>query len=257
LPIIKAWYGFLVDTIIPAVTSIIRPVFEGLAGAFNKIKNAVVDNSDELKPLLTLFKSVAEFVRDTLAPILGGAFKLALETVGTIVAGLVTSFSRLVGFITQTIQKLRDFVNFIKDNPVTRFFFGGGGATGASFATGGALVFGGEDGSGGSIGRVGEPVIVTSKQGGTRDISGISAAQQAAVLRSIALQEETQRLRDARETAAAARLAVTGGLSTAERITINVSGAIDPEGTARTIVDTLNNSYYRGTGGAGALVTAP
>jgi hypothetical protein len=38
-------------------------------------------------------------------------------------------------------------------------------------------------------------------------------------------------------------------------ITINVNGAIDPEGTARTIVDTLNNSFYRGTGGAGALVT--
>jgi hypothetical protein len=35
---------------------------------------------------------------------------------------------------------------------------------------------------------------------------------------------------------------------------INVNGAIDKEGTARTIVDTLNNSYYRGTGGAGNLV---
>jgi len=33
-------------------------------------------------------------------------------------------------------------------------------------------------------------------------------------------------------------------------INLNVNGAIDPEGTARTIVDTLNNSYYRGTGGA-------
>jgi hypothetical protein len=31
-------------------------------------------------------------------------------------------------------------------------------------------------------------------------------------------------------------------------------GAIDKEGTARTIVDTLNNSYYRGTGGASNLV---
>jgi hypothetical protein len=51
-------------------------------------------------------------------------------------------------------------------------------------------------------------------------------------------------------------LAATGGLSTSERITINVSGAIDPEGTARTIVDTLNNSYYRGTGGAGSLQIA-
>lgn len=37
-------------------------------------------------------------------------------------------------------------------------------------------------------------------------------------------------------------------------INLNVSGAIDPEGTARTIVETLNNSYYRGTGGATALV---
>lgn len=39
-------------------------------------------------------------------------------------------------------------------------------------------------------------------------------------------------------------------------ITVNVSGAIDPEGTARTIVNTLNNSYYRGTGGAEGLVYA-
>jgi hypothetical protein len=37
-------------------------------------------------------------------------------------------------------------------------------------------------------------------------------------------------------------------------INVTVNGAIDPEGTARTIVDTLNNSYYRGTGGAGNLV---
>ena len=40
----------------------------------------------------------------------------------------------------------------------------------------------------------------------------------------------------------------------AARINITVNGAIDKEGTARTIVETLNNSYYRGTGGAGSLV---
>ena len=38
------------------------------------------------------------------------------------------------------------------------------------------------------------------------------------------------------------------------KIDITVNGAIDPEGTSRTIVDTLNNSFYRGTGGASALV---
>jgi len=38
------------------------------------------------------------------------------------------------------------------------------------------------------------------------------------------------------------------------KIDITVNGAIDPEGTSRTIVNTLNNSFYRGTSGAGALV---
>jgi hypothetical protein len=37
--------------------------------------------------------------------------------------------------------------------------------------------------------------------------------------------------------------------ASAPTINVTVNGAIDREGTARTIVDTLNNSYYRGTGG--------
>lgn len=39
-------------------------------------------------------------------------------------------------------------------------------------------------------------------------------------------------------------------------INLNVSGAIDPEGTARTIINVLNDSFYRGTGGATQLVTS-
>jgi hypothetical protein len=250
LPIIRAWYGFIVDVIIPGITSIVRPVFEGLVGAFTKIKNAVSDNSEELKPLLGLFKSIAEFVRDTLTPILGGAFKLALQAIGTIVAGLVTGFSKLVGFITQTITKIKEFVNFVKDNPVTRFFFGD--SNDKSLKAGG-LIDQPREPIGpstflpaGPTGPGGPPVIVTSKFGGTRDISGLSLAQQAAVLRSIELQAETQRLRDAR-----------AGITPKEsNIIVNVNGAIDPEGTARTIVDTLNNSFYRGTGGANSLQIA-
>jgi hypothetical protein len=36
-------------------------------------------------------------------------------------------------------------------------------------------------------------------------------------------------------------------------INVTVNGAVDKEGTARTIIETLNDSYYRGTGGATAL----
>jgi cell division GTPase FtsZ len=79
---------------------------------------------------------------------------------------------------------------------------------------------------------------------------------QAAILRREELKAETERLRKARADAAAARLAETGGLSTAERITINVNApsAIDQEGFSRAVTDALNNSYYRGTLGAAGLI---
>lgn len=49
------------------------------------------------------------------------------------------------------------------------------------------------------------------------------------------------------------RIVPNNKLGGAGNIYINVSGAIDQEGTARRIVDVLNNSFYRGTNGANAL----
>jgi hypothetical protein len=43
------------------------------------------------------------------------------------------------------------------------------------------------------------------------------------------------------------------GGSSGTIINLNVTGAIDPEGTARSIINVLNNSFYRGTGGANSL----
>jgi hypothetical protein len=45
-----------------------------------------------------------------------------------------------------------------------------------------------------------------------------------------------------------------GGLAGSPTINLTVNGAIDSEGTARTIIDSLNDSFYRGTLGGGALV---
>jgi hypothetical protein len=45
--------------------------------------------------------------------------------------------------------------------------------------------------------------------------------------------------------------------SNGNTININVTGAIDAEGTARSIIDVLNNSFYRGTGGANTLQFSP
>jgi len=76
---------------------------------------------------------------------------------------------------------------------------------------------------------------------------------QAAILRREELKAETERLRKAREDAAAARLAATGGLSTSERIVVNMGIVGDPESAARTIIDVVNKSQARGTLGAGAF----
>jgi hypothetical protein len=262
LPILTSWWKFLYNEVIPAIGSVVGPILEGLKSAFDKIKKALSDNSEELQPFYDFLKKLWEFIKTYLAPLLGGAFKTALEAIGTIVGGLVTGFSKLVGFISNTVTKIKEFVNFIKDNPVTRFFFGD--SNDKSLKAGVGFDTGSNDGGfGGGFSGTGGTGAGTTFLGGNdpRTFTGapleaFSPGMQAAILRKNELAAETERLQAARAAAAAARSAATGGLSTADRITINVSGAIDPEGTARTIVDTLNNSYYRGTGGANALQLA-
>ena len=265
LPILVTWWKFLYNEVIPAIGSVVGPILEGLKSAFDKIKKAITDNSKELQPFYDALAKVWDFIKKYLAPLLGGQFKTALEAIGTIVSGLVTGFSKLVGFISNTVTKIKEFVNFIKDNPVTRFFFGGSNASGASFVTGGGgesqgLVFGGEDGSGGSLGGGGG---IFSTNGDPRTFTGApleaySPGMQAAILRKNELVAETARLREARAAAAVARSAATGGLSTSERIVINVNAAsvIDEEGFSRAVTDALNNSTFRGTNGANNLVNA-
>ena len=256
-PILVKWWGFLADEVIPAIVSVVKPIIEGLASAFNTVKKSLQDNSKELQPFYDLLEEVWKFIKTYLAPLLGGAFKTALEAIGTIVGGLVTGFSKLVGFISDTVQKMKDFVNFIKNNPVTQFFFGGDGSKGLKasvpFDTGG-----GGGGGGGGTGKQNffyDPINGDPRTFTGAPLEAFSGGMQAAILRKNELVAETERLRAAREAAAIARTAATGGLTTAERIVINVQAAsvIDEEGFSRAVTEALNSSYYRGTGGAGAL----
>ena len=261
LPVLVKWWKFLYEEVIPAILSVVVPIFEGLKSAFDKIKTAISDNSEELQPFYDFLEKIWEFIKKYLAPLLGGAFKTALNIVGDIVVGLVNGFSKLVGFISNTVDKIKAFIKLVTDNPITRFFFGDSNdkslkasvsfdAT-ATTDTGSTTVMdsGFQTGvAGGAFNPGADSNTFTGAP-----LSAYSAAMQQAILDREAAKARTAELIAAREKAAADRLAATGGLSTADRITINVSGAIDPEGTARTIVNTLNDSYYRGTNGAGSL----
>jgi len=266
LPILTTWWKFLYNEVIPAIGKVVGPILEGLKSAFDKIKKAISDNSDELQPFYGFLKQVWTFIDKYLAPILGGAFKIALEGIGTIAAGLVTTFGKLVTFLNNTFNAVKKIIDFLKNNPVTNFFkgasFDNASFVGANESQG--LFFGGEDGSGGQIGggtfQTAGPTGIFAPNPSSPTFTGAplsaySPAMQAAILRREELKAETERLRRAREEAAAARLAETGGDSTATRITLNMGIVGDPESAARTLIDVVNKSQARGTLGAGAFLT--
>ena len=114
---------------------------------------------------------------------------------------------------------------------------GGGASSSGSGGTGGGTMSGGGGGGGGGVNTA-----VASAVAATKAITGgITDSQNAARLVAAGGGGFT-------DSQNAARLAAQ-----APTINLTVNGAIDKEGTARTIVETLNNSYYRGTGGASAL----
>jgi hypothetical protein len=240
LPIIKAVFNFLANDFIPALGAIFGPALRGLANAFNIIKNAVASNSDELAPLLALFKAVWTFTKDNLAPLLGGAFKIALEGIATLIGGLVTAFGKFVQLLTGIYNGAKKVIDLIKDNPITNLFDGGAKGLRASVPFpeeigGGVTVETGFGGGGGTFApSAGSPTFTGAP------LSAYSPAMQAAILRREELKAETARLRAAREGAGVP-------------VTVNMGVVGDPESAARTIIDVVNKSQARGTLGAGAF----
>ena len=168
-----------------AVKSIAIPIFEGLKSIFDKVRDAIKENSEGYAGLLEFFKAVYNFTIKFLAPVLGTTLKIALQAVGTILSTLISAFGKFLTIVTNVFNKIMDIVDLIKNNPLIKGIGNlVGGITGSSVPT---------------------PSLSSSKT---------SAA-------------------------------------TVNNITVN--GAIDSEGTARAIVNALNQSMYRGTGGAGAL----
>lgn len=236
LPILVQWWKFLYEEVIPAIGRVVGPVLEGLKNAFDTIKKSIEDNSEELKPFIEFLKSVWQFISEYLAPLLGGAFKLALEGIAELIGGLVTAFGKFVTLITNIYNAAKKVIDLIKNNPLTNLFTGDD----KSLKAGGPLVE--PKPLVPPIKPNTKPVIV-----GGYDISGLSDQMQAAIIRREELKAETQRLREARDKAAADRAA---------GITVNMGIVGDPESAARTIVDIVNKSQARGTLGAGAFITA-
>jgi len=212
IPIFTAWWNFVI-IIGQGIIKTIRPILEGLFNAFEMIAATVKKNETNLIPLFNLFKTIASFVTNTLAPALGTILGAALEVVGVLISGLITGFSKLVGFITKVVNGIKDIIDLVAANPLVQ---GIGGLIDSVF--GGGLANGGNVTAGTSylVGERGPELFVSNKSG--------------TIVPNHAL----------------------GGRGSVINLTVN--GAIDPEGTARTIIDVLNRSAARGGGAYSALV---
>jgi hypothetical protein len=136
----------IVNRVIPAIADFtdnlgekLRPVIEflipitnGLRSAFNSVKNSLSDNSEELKPLLTLFKAVAEFARDVLAPVLSKTLGAALSIVGKAISGLIDGLASVVSFFNNLYNSIKRVIDLSKQLGSNLNPFDGGKVSGAS-----------------------------------------------------------------------------------------------------------------------------
>jgi len=269
LPVVKELADFLIVSVVPAIESFVS----GLTGSngletglsetqitaiqwgknVRKVIDTVVDLKDELivtaAVIGTIFvvSKIAAGVTATIALIKSLIVAYNLLKASAIVAGIASAFALNpllgVGAVALAAGVLAA-ANALTNQADETQKFAVGGAPG--FITGGAAsgtVSSSVSGSKGGGGGGGGGTTVT-----TTTPSGIATAAASAARAGGAFTDSQN----------AARLAAAGGggftdSQNAARINLTVNGALDAEGTARTIVDTLNNSFFRGTGGASNL----
>jgi hypothetical protein len=275
LPILQNLLNYVVNVLIPKFK-------EAKQAAIDPIIVAFKNNEQALRDLWA-------FTKNYIIPIFENGFVAAIKAVGAAVAGIVN----IIGAVVTKVKELvNDAINAI--NAVIRAYnaipilpnvstipnvgtsggaglgsrpfpgtagatvgsgssSGAGSGSGSSSSSGTASGAGSGSGSGSSSGSISSaPVIpITSAPsfvGGAFDtygantlsLAGINAASnQAFAFGTSGVNTNT-----------------LAGIAAASGITINVNSpsVIDKEGFSRAVVDALNESNYRGTGGGGALV---
>ncbi len=264
-------FGKTISEVGTVVKDTVQPIFEGIKSVFDRVKTAIKNNKDE-------FESFAEVIA-FVAPILGKVIGTAFENAGkiasiaiNIIGKVMSAIKPLLNMYIEGINLIIRGINLVKTGPDIAFIpkigdtsvatpgisgFSGTMPGGGSFTTGGETA-----GTGG--GGAGNKITTSTFTGGTGGGTGggVTTASKAAVTAQAAITGlGASGVSGVSTTSLAGILAASGGdrgsmTSAGTTINLTVNGAIDKEGTARTIVDTLNNSFYRGTGGAGNLVTA-
>jgi hypothetical protein len=241
-------FGKVITDVGTTLKKTFTPIIEGVKSVFDNVKTAVMNSKDEFKA----FWDVVKFI----APLVGKAIGDSLKVVGDIAELVITIIAKVLGAIKPLLNTAIDGINLIikgynavqwgKDIPSIPKIGGGSGST-ATGALGNFSMSTGTTMTTTGITTVPSGVATGGTTSGATTSTGIATAARVAAAASnniVSGSFDVGRF----------RMAENAGMGTT--INLNVTGAFDREGTARTIVETLNDSFYRGTGGAGSLQIA-
>ena len=237
LPIIDKLVQFVVNEVVPAL------------GKFADFFKPITDAIDKNKETFTEFISfIQKYVVPVLVTVLGGAFKVVGEIAGGIINVIGAVINGLNALISGAVAGINALIKVYNSIP----FLPNVGLISAPSISVPSVTIPKTATASVTVPTITLPTATTSTgTGSTTSSGGVKSAISGAALAGGGFTDSQN----------AARLAAMGGggftdSQNAARISITVNGAIDAEGTARTIINTLNDSYYRGTGGATNLQIA-
>ena len=239
-------FGKVISDVAKIVKDVFTPIFEALKGQFDRIKKTIQENKDEFESFFEVIKAAAPII----GKVIGAAFtaigKVA-DVVLNVIANVLGAIKPLINTAIDGINLLIKGINLIKPGADIASIpkIGGGSGSTSTSALGNFSM---------STGTVSTPTVsgsgltggTTTTGGGTTGGGVANAVASAAAAASNVVSGSFD----------VGRFRMAENASMGTTINLTVTGAFDKEGTARTIVETLNNSFYRGTGGATNLQIA-
>ena len=250
VPAFSALYDFIKDYIVPILNVTLVPIIKAVFSAFNQIGDALVDNKDKLQPLQDAFMAFAGFIRDVIAPIIGSFVSGSIGIIADLISGLINVVAAVTNAVSSGFTKIKNFFTNVKD-----FISDGASTIFSPLYNGMKAVLNGIIGIWNKLDfKIDISVpdwvpIVGGKGFKVADIfPDVPYLAQGGIVTS-----PTLAMIGEAGPEAVIPLNKAGGIGNTFNITVN--GALDAEGTARSIVNVLNNSFFRGTGGATNLQT--
>lgn len=219
----------ILTNLITYFTDNVGPVFESIRAKLAPLTKAIENNKEE-------FKALWDFIKTYLVPFMTGALKLAFSAIVTSITSLVNIVGRAISFFESLYDKYKKFVDYIKNNPLSKFLGSINPFSNTSFN---------------ATDRNENFVYSKAADYPTADVnfsnpfsSMLPFSPTQAFLDAIARRDELKAKTDeirARIEARKNGTGVTGSLV----INVNAPSAIDEEGFTRSVIDALNSSQAR------------